>query len=365
MASAHFTIPPPKGIIYAPMDVAVMIAQGLGKKGHDVTFYAPLGTADMEGVRIETCDLVPLKQKYGGEVILRQMETKEEGVDKLQERIEHYWDEFLLANMFKAAEGGKFDLLHIHPVSRALALSLSHPRIPVVYTLHDPIRPWRAKMYTLFKSSNQYFVPISESQKKPTPDLNFTDTIYNGIDLGKFPFSEKIDNHFLWVGRIIPEKGPDKAMQAALQAEENLTLIGPEVDNKYWDEEIKPFLSDRIKYIGHMPREKLYSHYQNAKALLVPIDWEEPFGLVMVEAMACGTPVIAFRRGSVPEVVVHGKTGFVVDTVSEMADAMKKIDTIDRAACRKHVEDNFSVEKMVDNYERVFQKIVGDTKKSD
>jgi glycosyltransferase involved in cell wall biosynthesis len=166
----------------------------------------------------------------------------------------------------------------------------------------------------------------------------------------------------LWVGRIIPEKGPGKAIQATLQAEENLTLIGPETDDKYWHQEIKPFLSEQIKYIGHMPREKLYSYYQNAKALLVPIDWEEPFGLVMVEAMACGTPVIAFRRGSVPEVVVHGKTGFIVDTVSEMADAMKKIHTIDRHACRKHVEENFTLEKMSDNYDRVFKKIVDDHK---
>jgi glycosyltransferase involved in cell wall biosynthesis len=357
MASAHFTIPPPKGVIYAPMDVAVSIGRGLAKNGHQVTLYAPVGTK-VEGMKVETCDLPPLKQKYGGRAIMKQMESEREKTDKLQERVEHYWDEFLLANMFRAAEEKRIDILHIHPVARSLSIALSHPDIPVVYTLHDPISPWRAKIYDMFKSANQHYVSISDSQRKPAPYLNYTDTVYNGIDIDQFPFSEKSGDGFLWVGRLIPAKGPAEAIQAALQAEEKLTLIGPEANNSYWHEEIKPYFSGDIKYIGHMPRHKLFHYYQNAKALLMPINWEEPFGLVMIEAMACGTPVIAFRRGSAPEVVDHGKTGFIVDTVSEMADAMKKIDSIDRKACREYVEERFTLEKMVENYERLFSDIL-------
>ncbi|TSC61199.1 MAG: hypothetical protein G01um1014107_78, partial [Parcubacteria group bacterium Gr01-1014_107] len=319
MASAHFTTPPPKGVIYAPMDVAVSIGKGLAKKGHQVTLYAPVGT-EVEGIKIETCDLIPLKQKYGGETILKQMVSEEDNISKLQERVEHYWDEFLLANMFRAAEERLLDLLHIHPAARALALSLSHPDIPVVFTLHDPLSLWRAKIYEMFQSPNQHYVSISDNQRKPAPYLNYAATIYNGIDLSQFPFSKKPGGGFLWVGRMIPAKGPAEAIQATLQAEEKLTLIGPEADDSYWHQDIEPYFSENIKYIGHMPREKLFNYYQNAKALLVPINWEEPFGLVMIEAMSCGTPVIAFRRGSVPEIVIHGKTGFVVDTVSEMAD---------------------------------------------
>jgi len=125
--------------------------------------------------------------------------------------------------------------------------------------------------------------------------------------------------------------------------------------NLYAD--FKKFLGDKIKHIGFVPYNELYRYYQKAKGLLVPIQWEEPFGLVMIEAMASGTPVIAFRRGSVPEVITDGKTGFVVDTIEEMANAIKKIGNIDRGACRKYAEDNFTVERMISSYEKVFNEI--------
>jgi glycosyltransferase involved in cell wall biosynthesis len=130
----------------------------------------------------------------------------------------------------------------------------------------------------------------------------------------------------------------------------------------YFDETVKPYLGEQIEYLGYIERDKLLPYYQDAKALLMPIQWEEPFGMNMIEAMACGTPVIAFRRGSIPEVVIDGKTGFIVDTFDEMVEAIKKIDTIDRNACREHVTRNFSTENMVDGYEKAFEKILKDFK---
>jgi len=260
--------------------------------------------------------------------------------------------------MYKAAENNEYDLLHIHPADKALPLALSHPNVLTVYTLHDPIYPWRGDVFRIFSAPNQYYVSISDAQRKPAPDLNYLATIYNGIDLKLFPYSEKAGDFFLFVGRIAPEKGVAEAVEAARIADVNLIIIGPPVTGAYWEERIKPFLNDKIKYLGHVSYHELYKYYQKAKAILVPIQWEEPFGLVMTEAMACGTPVIAFRRGSVPEIIKDNKTGFIVENVGEMAEAIKKIGNIKRKNCREHVEKNFGTDKMVENYEKEFLKIV-------
>ncbi|TFG35116.1 MAG: glycosyltransferase, partial [Parcubacteria group bacterium] len=141
-------------------------------------------------------------------------------------------------------------------------------------------------------------------------------------------------------------------------ADVNLVIVGPPVTGSYWEERIKPYLGDKIKYTGHIPYRELCNYYQKARAILVTIKWEEPFGLVMIESMACGTPVIAFRRGSVPEVIEDKKTGFIVENIKEMAEAIKKIDSIKRKDCRKHVENNFGMDRMVDHYEKEFLRIV-------
>jgi glycosyltransferase involved in cell wall biosynthesis len=262
--------------------------------------------------------------------------------------------------MFEEAEKGKYDLLHIHPVDRALPLALSHPEIPVFYTLHDPIYSWKAEVFSMFTSPNQHYISISDAQRKPAPNLNYAATIYNGIDLSAFPFSESHDDYLLFVGRLQPEKGLAEAVQIARMTGEKLLIIGPPVTGEYWDKKIAPYLGDKIQYLGFVPREKLFKYYQRAKATLVPIQWEEPFGLILTESMACGTPVIAFDRGSVSEIVIDGKTGFIIknNNLEKMADAVKKIDKINRIDCRKHIEQNFSIQRMIDRYEEVFLKIV-------
>ena len=351
MVTGHFTTPPPEGVIYAPMDIAVAITEGLVKKGHRVDFYGPVGT-NIKASKIINAGLKPLKQNDDAKIL----KSPYVGGAEIN-KIFNLWDQYLIAKMFAAAEKGKYDLLHIHPVDRALPLALSHLKIPVVYTLHDPIYPWRAEIFRMFSSPNQYYVSISDAQRRPAPDLNYAATIYNGIDLKLFPFSENCEDYFLFVGRLHQEKGVAEAVEAARLAGVKLIIIGPPVAGDYWNKKIKPYLGDKIKHIGFVPYNELYRYYQKAKGLLVPIQWEEPFGLVMIEAMASGTPVIAFRRGSVPEVITDGKTGFVVDTIEEMANAIKKIGNIDRGACRKYAEDNFTVERMISSYEKVFNEI--------
>ena len=352
MVTGHFTTPPPRGVIYAPMDIALWISEGLVKRGHQVDFYAPQGSK-IKGLSVVHQGLNPLKQNNGDKILKG---PKVGGAETA--KIFNLWDQYLIAQMFRMAEQKKYDILHIHPVDRALPLALSHPKIPTVYTLHDPIYPWRAKVFQMFSSPNQYYISISNVQRKPAPKLNYLATIYNGIDLNLFPFSAKHDNYLLFVGRINPEKGVAEAVQAARKANEKLLIIGPPVSGNYWNKKIAPYLGSKIQYLGYVPYRNLFHYYRKAKALLVPIRWEEPFGLVMIEAMACGTPVIAFRRGSVPEVIKHKKTGFIVDTVGEMAKAVKNIDQIKRSDCRIHVERNFTIEHMVDEYEKAFLKLI-------
>jgi len=352
MVTGHFTTPPPKGVIYAPMDIATWVSEGLVKRGYRVDFYAPIGSK-IKVTKVVSDGLQALK-KNGEETVLKNLLAGGAEIGK----VFNLWDQYLIAQMFKEAEKGNYDILHIHPADRALPLALSHSKIPAVYTLHDPIYPWRAEIFKMFSSPNQHYVSISDAQRKPAPKLNYLATIYNGIDVDAFPFSRNSGDYLLFVGRLHPEKGVAEAVQVARRSNEKLLIIGPPVTGEYWEKQVAPYLDEKIKYLGYVPYNKLFQYYQKAKAILVPIQWEEPFGLVMIEAMACGTPVIAFRRGSVPEVVVNNKTGFIVDTIDEMVAVVKKIDKINRADCRKHVEKNFTIEHMVDRYEEEFLKLV-------
>lgn len=352
MVTGHFTTPPPLGVIYAPMDIAVAVSEGLQRRGHNVTFFAPKGSK-IKVSEVKTCGLNSLRQN--GELSI--LSGPNVGGAEIA-KIYNLWDQFLLSVMYKEATEGKFDIIHIHPADRALPLAYAIRNIPTIYTLHDPIYPWRAAIFRMFSSPNQYYVSISNAQRRPAPDLNYLATIYNGIAIDEVPFVQKPKGHYLlFVGRIQPEKGVAEAVEVARKTGDELIIIGPPVTGDYWDKRIKPYLNDKIKYKGFVTGKELYEYYANAKATLVPIQWEEPFGLVMIESMATGTPVIAFRRGSVPEVVVDGKTGFIVDTTEEMARVTKKIDRIDRSFCRKHTEENFRLEKMIDEYEKAFLKV--------
>lgn len=353
MVSGQFTTPPPYGVIYAPMDVAVDVALGLSERGHEVTYFGPVGTA-IPGLRVETEGLEPLKRQDGHHRIL-DLEGVRGGESG---KIHALWDEFLIAQMFARAKRGEFDILHVHPADRALALASACVDVPTVYTLHDPIFAWRAEMFRLFSTKNQHFVSISEAQRKPAPELNYLATVYNGMITQGMPYSDKPGDYLLFVGRLIPEKGVAEAVEVALATGDKLVIAGPPTESAYWKEKIEPRVDGKqITFVGMQQKRELRQLYAGAKATLFPARWEEPFGLVMTESMVTGTPVIGFRRGSVPEIVAHGKTGFVVDTVEEMADAVARIGEINRADCRARVEERFSVKAMVDGYEEAFLRI--------
>jgi len=351
--TSHFTVPPPKEIIYAPMDIAISLSRGLATKGHRVDFFAPVGSRlpKTRNLNLVSLGLKPLRQSSAG--ILQGLRVEGDELYK----IFNLWDQYFLSEIYRRALAGEYDLVHIHPIDRALSWGRTLAGVKTVYTLHDPISPWRARIFRMFASKNQYIVSISNNQRKPAPDLNYAGTVYNGIELNKFPFSEKSEEHFLFTGRIMKEKGAAEAVQAARKTGAKLLIVGPRSNDNYWNKKIKPYLGGKIKYSGMVNRNQLYKYFQKAKATLFPIQWEEPFGMVMTESMACGTPVIAFNRGSVPEVVKNGKTGFIVKNVKEMAAAMKKINSLKRTDCRRYVEKYFSAERMVDNYEKLFLRI--------
>jgi len=361
--TGHYTIPPPKDIIYAPMVIAKAIAEGLTKRGHEVYFFAPKGSK-LEVSRIISGGIKPL-HGIRGKKELKILSGKYVGPVE-RGKIYFLWDQYFISLMYKTAIKNNFDILHIHPIDTAIPFGMAFEKIPVVYTLHDPIYPWRAEVFEIFSSKNQYLVSISDAQRKPAPKLNYVATIYNGIDLKLFPFSAKSKDHLLFLGRLLPTKGPDIAIQAAIKAKEKLLIAGTPTSGQYWETKIKPYLGENIKYVGNIPYNKTFKYYGQAKALLCPIQWEEPFGLTFAEAMACGTPVIAFKRGSVPEVIKDKKTGFVVEpynkkgeiNIEGFVEAIKKIDQIKREDCRKWVEERFSLERMVLEYEKIFLKIV-------
>jgi len=355
MISGHYPIPPPKGIIYAPMIIAKAVAEGLSKLGHKVTFFAPEGS----NVKVNKVVTGSLKSLNGPPPHRILKDSYVRGMER--EKIANLWDQYLISLIYQGALVGKYDIIHIHPVDRALPFGLAFKKVPVVYTLHDPVYPWRAEIFRIFQSKNQYYISLSNAQRKPAPDLNWVGTIYNGLDLKKFPFSEKPEDHCLFLGRLLPTKGVKEAIAVCKIARERLIIAGTPNEGEYWEKEIKPHLSKDIQYVGNIPYEETYKYYGQAKVTLCPIQWEEPFGLTFIESMACGTPVIAFNRGSAKEVIKDGKTGFVVKNISEMVKAIRKIDQINRRECRAWVEENFTMEKMVNDYEKIFYKIVSRT----
>lgn len=356
LVTGHLTAPPPPHIVYAPMDLVMPLIAGLQQRGHHVTFYGPVGSK-VSGVKVKSHRLPPLKKDEPSFAYKTPLDLFTWG------KLISIWDQYLISHMFRAAVSGEFDLLHLHlPAETALALATAYPQVPVVVTLHDPIDEPRRDIWKLFSPLNQYYISISDSQRRPAPDIQYAATVYNGIDVTPIPFSEKPGSYLLCVGRVLPQKGAAEAIEAARQLGKKLIIIGPHYHDpalrEYWEKKIKPHLGDMVEWTGYMPRQQIYEYYRQAYATLFPISWEEPFGLVMIESMATGTPVIGFRRGAVPEVIKDGQTGFIVDTVPEMVEAAKKIPAIDRRTCREHVEKNFSIEKMVEGYEQAYYAIL-------
>jgi glycosyltransferase involved in cell wall biosynthesis len=257
----------------------------------------------------------------------------------------------------------KADIIHNHLGWRLFPF-VSLLDTPIVNTLHGPLTP-PGMLYIHNKFADLNFVSISDSQRKPAPKLNYAGTVYNGIDLKNFEFNSQPKDYFAFLGRMSPEKGPVQAIKIAKSAGANLKMAAKidAADKEYFEKEVSPLIDGKqIEYIGEIGPKEKSDFLKNAQGLLAPIQWEEPFGLFFVEAMACGTPVIACQRGSVPEIVEDGKNGFIINTIEEGVVATKKISRINRADCRNHIEKKFTEKTMTDNYEKIYKKILSNEK---
>jgi glycosyltransferase involved in cell wall biosynthesis len=269
--------------------------------------------------------------------------------------------EFLqLASVYEQA--ADFDIIHSH-MGIAPLTSATLVATPTVHTLHGIFTPDNEKIFKHCRK--QPYISISNSQREPRLGLNYVDTVYNGIDVSSYEFyPQPIEPSYLaFLGRISPEKGTHLAIEIAKKTGQRLKIAGKVdvVDVEYFEQEIKPHIDGKqIEYLGEANHVQKNAIMGGAYATLFPITWREPFGLVMVESMASGTPVIAMRLGSTEEVIVDGKTGFLCNNIEECIDSIDKIGSLNRYVCRQYVEENFSVQQMTKSYEAVYQQIIGE-----
>ncbi|MGI4814271.1 MAG: glycosyltransferase family 4 protein [Janthinobacterium lividum] len=262
-----------------------------------------------------------------------------------------------------AHHADEFDIVHFHgdPLHFPLAGSLSCKSLT---TLHGRLLP--VDHGPLFREfANAPLVSISDDQRKPVPWANWQGTVYHGLPLDEFDFQQDSGSYLLFLGRMMPEKRPDLAIEIARRTGLPLKMaakIHPG-ERQYFTEKIEPLLrqsSDFVDYLGEIGGSYRKQVIANARALLFPIEWEEPFGMVAIEALACGTPVIAFRRGAIPEVLTHGLNSFIVGNVDEAVDAVPHVAELDRAACRRSFEQRFTAPRMARDYLKIYECLLAD-----
>nr|HID58157.1 glycosyltransferase family 4 protein [Desulfobacterales bacterium] len=307
-----------------------------------------------------------------------------------------------LSRALYRAKMGDIDVIHMHDAKAIEFIydSVFSMRIPIVMTLHvsakDSLLEGTCQRWCnpLLSSPLVYCVAISDYQKREYNDMvKAENVVYHGIDVEEYPVKEEPDkgSYLFTIGRITRDKGQDKAIELAKKTGSKLIIAGCvqnkpadreffasfknfihlsvevrkyPVSNDYYDRVIKPLLDcdKQIIYIGEINSEHKKQWYYHARATLFPIQWGEPFGLVLIESMACGTPVIAFDKGAVPEIIVEGRTGFVVDSINSMIQIVGRIDSIDPRECRRHVENHFSIISMAYKYSELYQQIIDSRK---
>ena len=255
----------------------------------------------------------------------------------------------MLEEVFRRADD--FDIVHFHidylhfPVSR-------RTRVPNITTLHGRLDlPEHGAVYRQFP--DMPLVSISNAQRKPLPKVSWRATVYHGLPDDLYRFEQRPGKYLAFIGRISPEKGLDRAIEASIRAGMPMRIAAKvdKVDREYFETTIKPMLDHPlVEYIGEVGQREKQEFLGGAYALMFLIDWPEPFGLAMIEALACGTPVIAFRRGSVPEVIDPGITGFIVDNVDEAVEAIPQVAKLNRGDCRKAVDQRFCSYRMANDY---------------
>jgi glycosyltransferase involved in cell wall biosynthesis len=323
---------PPEG--YGGIEwVVALLADGLTDRGHDVTLFAPPGSQTKARL-VSPLEVEPPADAVG--------------------------DPWLEASHAMTAyeDHGEFDLLHDHmgPVGVSIGAVTGSC---TVHTLHGPFTEQTSRLYSRI-ARQHWFVAISKRQRALSPpDLRWAGVVYNGIPLERYPFREDKQDYLLFLGRADEEKAPDLAVEAARRAGRRLIMCATTKNDRersYWAEKVEPLLSDSVDVCGECNQEQKVELLAGAAALLFPVQWEEPFGLVMTEAMACGTPVVAWRNGAVPEVIEDGVTGWVVDSMDDFVRAIGRLGELDPRACRTRVEERFSGDVMVTGYERAYRR---------
>jgi glycosyltransferase involved in cell wall biosynthesis len=311
------------------------LTEELVRQGHAVTLFA-------SGDSVTSAELVPACE--------RSLRLDETCVDSLAHHIH------LLDLVFERAR--EFDILHFHIDYLHYALS-TRQSTPHLTTLHGRLD--LADLVPLYRRFSRVpLISISDSQRGPLPCANWQATIYHGLPLDLYEFHPKPSGYLAFVGRICPEKRPDRAIQIAQRAGRELKIAAKvdRVDEEYFKTKIEPLLqSSQVEFIGEIGEDEKTAFLGDAAALLFPVDWPEPFGLAMIESLACGTPVIAYRKGSVPEVIDPGETGFIVENIDEAVEAVSRIGQISRLRCRQTFEERFSAARMAAEYVRVYNQM--------
>lgn len=324
---------------YGPWEQVVsLLTEGLVARGVDVTLFA---TADSR-------------------TAARLHAVCPTGWEEDPDRNPKVWECLHISEVFEHA--GEFDLIHNH----FDFLPLTYSRLvetPLLTTIHGFSSPKILPVYRKYDATTHY-VAISEADR--APELHYVATIHHGIDLTGFTFRPEPGEYLLFFGRIHHDKGTHEAIQIAREAGMKLILAGVVQDQDYFRHQVAPYLDDdQVVYVGSADPAQRDRLLGGSLALLHPINFKEPFGLSVIEAMACGTPVVAFNRGSMPELVVPGQTGFLVDSVDEAVEAVRRVADLDRSACRRHVEAHFTVDRMVERYLQAYRTVLDRERRED
>lgn len=317
--------------------VVHVLVEELVRRGHEVTLCA---SGDSQtSARLQAC--------YPRSLRTAELETKSV----------YSWQHAALS--LKNAR--EYDIVHNHAGEEVMALAHLVPDAPMLTTMHCLVTPDTQFVWDRYPG---HYNTISRSQYTTMPRVasgTYAGVVHNAIDAASFPFQAEKDDHLLFLGRISLDKGPQLAVEAARQCGKKLILAGKvdDYDRDFFVSTVAPLIDgDRVTFFGEANAQQKRDLYKAASGVLMPITWEEPFGLVMAEAQACGTPVIAFDRGAAAEVVRDGVTGFLVNSVEEMAAAVGRLGEIDPLACRRHVETDFDTRVMAIGYLRVYQSIL-------
>ena len=316
--------------------IVSLLADGLVGQGHDVTLFA-------SGDSRTKATLSAVYEHAPSELIGRSLPE-----------LRH-----VLAALERA---GDFDLINDHTGLLGAALG-GLVKTPVLHTVHGPLDAEPGEVYESIGrvAARVGLISLSLNQRRPKPDLNWVANIPNALDLEHYPYKAHKSDYLLFLGRMNHEKGAHRAIAVAMELGLPLRLAGKvreEREQAYFSEFVEPHLNDRIEYLGEVNHGTKVELLQNARATLFPIEWEEPFGLVMIESMACGAPVIATRHGAVPEVIEDGRSGVIVDTWREIPAALERADALDPLECRRYVEERFAPERMVGDYERAYRDAI-------